>query len=55
MSRFGLWMGTPSVLWAMASEVIQGDGWETYVVLGRTLTTERGIAYGWRHLAWIIH
>jgi len=34
----------------MASEAIQGDAWETYVVLERTLSTERGIAYGRRRL-----
>jgi len=37
-------MGAPSATWAMASEAIQGDAWETYAALGRTLSTERGIA-----------
>ncbi len=50
MPQFGFRIGAPSVLWAMTNEVIQGDGWDTHVVLGHTLAAERGIAYGWQHL-----
>ena len=34
----------------MANEVIQGDEWGTYGALGRTTTTNHGIAYGARAL-----
>jgi len=50
VSRFGFRIGAPSAAWAIANEAIQGDAWETYVVLGRTLLMERGIAYGRRRL-----
>ena len=34
----------------MDNESIQGDEWDAYVALGRTTSTERGIAYGARAL-----